>query len=165
MTAMDYMLGQGDYPLKGLIVTAANPAVTNPNTRKVEAALGSLDLLVVNDLFLTKTAGLAHYILPAASFLERSEIHIDTKYQRVYLTHQVAHIPGIKDEYTLWRDLAHRLGFGERYFSWENETQVNRYILEPSGIGLDQLQAHPEGIQYKPLTFKKHLSRPLPTAS
>ncbi len=165
MTAMDYMLGHGDYPLKGLIVTAANPAVTNPNTAKVEAALGSLDLLVVNDLFFTKTAALAHYILPAASFLERSEIHINTKYQRVYLTNKVAHIPGVEDEYMLWHDLAHRLGFGERYFPWGNETQINQYILEPSSIGLDQLQAHPEGVQYRPLTFKKHLSYPLPTAS
>ena len=128
MTAMDYMLGHGDYPLKGLIVTAANPAVTNPNTAKVEAALGSLDLLVVNDLFFTKTAALAHYILPAASFLERSEIHIDTKYQRVYLTNKVVDIPGVADEYMLWHDLAHRLGFGERYFPWGNETQVNQYI-------------------------------------
>ena len=165
MTAMDYMLGKGDYPLKGLIVTAANPAVTNPNTRKVEEALGALDLLVVNDLFLTKTAGLAHYILPAASFLERSEIHIDTKFQRVYLTNKVVDIPGIKDEYKLWHDLAHRLGFGERYFPWENETQVNRYILEPSGIPIEQLQAHPEGVQYSPLVFNKHLSQPLPTGS
>lgn len=165
MTAMDYMLGKGEYPLKGLIVTAANPAVTNPNSTKVEAALGALDLLVVNDLFLTKTAALAHYILPAASFLERSEIHTDPKYQRVYLTSKVAEIPGVKDEYMLWHDLAHHLGFGERYFPWENENQVNQYILEPSHIRLEQLQAHPEGIQYKPLTFQKHLSRPLPTAS
>ena len=165
MTAMDYMLGNGDYPLKGLIVTAANPAVTNPNIGKVEKALGSLDLLVVNDLFMTKTAELAHYILPAASFLERSEIHIEPKYQRVYLTNKVAEIPGIMDEYTLWHNLAHNLGFGDRYFPWENETQVNQYILEPSHIKLEQLRAHPEGIQYGPLTSQKHLSRPLPTAS
>ena len=165
MTAMDYISGNGDYPLRGLVVTAANPAVTNPNTRKVEEALASLDLLVVNDLFLTKTARLAHYVLPAASFLERSEIHIDPKYQRVYLTRKVAEIPGIEDEYMLWHDLAHLLGFGKRYFPWENETQVNRYILEASSIRLEQLMAHPEGIQYKPLTFRKHLSRPLPTAS
>jgi len=49
ITAMDYMLGKGAYPLKGLILAGANPAVTNPNTRKVEKALASLDLLVVND--------------------------------------------------------------------------------------------------------------------
>ncbi len=165
MTAMDYMLGNGDYPMKGLIVTGANPAVTNPNTQKVEEALGCLDLLVVNELFMTGTARLSDYILPATTFLERSEIHIDPKYQRVYLTNKVVDIPGIKDDYMLWHDLAHRLGFGENYFPWENETVVNRYILEPSGIGLEQLREHPEGIQYKPLTFKKHLSRPLPTSS
>jgi len=165
MTAMDAMLGHGKYPLKGLILTGANPAVTNPNTTKVESALKRLDLLVVNDLFMTKTAQLAHYILPAATFLERSEVHIDPKYQRVYLTRKVAQIPGIEDEYTLWRDLAFRLGFGERYFPWEDETRVNAHILEPSGISLEELQNHPEGIQYRPLTFKKHLSRPLPTPS
>ncbi|MEN8246971.1 MAG: molybdopterin-dependent oxidoreductase [Thermodesulfobacteriota bacterium] len=165
MTAMDYMLGREEYPLKGLIVTAANPAVTNPNTGKVEEALKALDLLVVNDLFMTRTARLAHYVLPAASFLERSEIHIDPKYQRVFLTQKVVEDPGIKDEYMLWHDLAWRLGFGERYFPWDTENQVNAYILEPSGITLKDLEAHPEGIQYSPLKYQKHLSRPLPTPS
>ncbi len=165
MTAMDFMLGNGDYPLKGLIVTAANPAVTNPNTEKVEKALGSLDLLVVNELFMTRTAQLADYILPAATFLERSEIHTDPKFQRVYLTSKVAEIPGIKDEYMLWHDLAHRLGFGETYFPWENEDQVNHFIMEPSGITVEQLREHPQGIAYLPLTFQKYLSRPLPTGS
>ncbi len=165
MTAMDYMLGRGDYPLDGLIVTGANPAVTSPNTTKVEQALDALGLLVVNDLFLTRTARLADYVLPAASFLERSEIHIDIKHQRVYLTEKVAHLPGVMDEYTLWHDLAHRLGFGQDYFSWENEDQVNRYLLEPSGITIEQLQARPEGLPYKPLTYGKHRFRPLPTPS
>lgn len=165
MTAMDYMLCRGEYPLKGLIVTAANPAVTNPNTRKVEEAMSCLDLLVVNDLFMTRTARLAHYILPAASYLERSEVHVNHKHQRVYLTARVAQISGVCDEYLLWKDLARRLGFGERYFPWENETEVNRYILEPSGIGLEALRAHPEGIQYKPMRYRKYRTRPLPTPS
>lgn len=165
MTAMDFMLGRGEYPLKGLVVTAANPAVTNPNTQKVEEAFSCLDLLVVHDLFMTRTARLAHYILPAATYLERSEIHINHKYQRVYLTTRVAEIPEVTDAYRLWKDLARRLGFGERYFPWENETEVNRYILEPSGIGLETLQAHPEGIVYKPRRYRKYQTRPLPTPS
>lgn len=165
MTAMEYMLGYGAYPLRGMLITGANPAVTNPNTRKVEAALSSLDLLVVNDLFLTPTAKLAHYVLPAASFLERSEVHFNMKYQRVYLTRKVAEVPGIMDEYTLWRELALRLGFGERYFPWKTEEEVNRYILEPTGIDMAQLAARPEGIQYAPIRYKKHEFRPLPTPS
>ena len=165
MTAMDYMLGNGEYALKGLIISAANPAVTNPNTRKVQEALSNLDLLVVNDLFLTKTAQLAHYVLPGASFLERSEIHFHPKHQMVTLTQKVAEIADVKDDYQLWHDLAHRLGFGEKYFPWQNEEEVMRWILEPSGISLEELRKHPEGFVYKPVQYKKYKTRPLPTPS
>jgi anaerobic selenocysteine-containing dehydrogenase len=165
MTAMDYMLGNGEYPLKGIIMTAANPAINNPNTTKVVRALSSLELLVVNDLFLTETAQLAHYVLPAASFLERSELHFHPKYQMVALTSKVAQIAGVHDEYSLWHDLAHRLGFGKEYFPWENEEQVTRWILEPTGISLEALQKHPEGIVYKPVRYKKYEAQPFPTRS
>jgi anaerobic selenocysteine-containing dehydrogenase len=114
---------------------------------------------------MTPTARLAHYVLPAASYLERSEIHINHKHQRVFLTTKAAEIPGVCDEYQLWKDLAWRLGFGETYFPWETETEVNRHILEPSGISLKALQARPEGIQYKPLCFRKYQFQPLPTPS
>ncbi len=165
MTAMDYMLGDGDYRLRGLVMTAANPAVTNPNTAKVERALSGLDLLVVNDFFMTPTARLAHYILPAATFLERSELHCHIKYQLVTLARRVLEVPGIRDEYMLWHDLAHRLGFGRQYFPWESEEEVTRWILEPTGISLEDLAAHPEGIVYKPVRYLKYRQRPLPTPS
>jgi anaerobic selenocysteine-containing dehydrogenase len=165
MTAMDYMLGNGEYPLKGLIMTAANPAINNPNSKKVRQALSSLELLVVNDLFLTETAELAHYVLPAATFLERSELHFHPKYQMVALSSKVAEVSGVHDEYALWHDLAHRLGFGQEYFPWANEEQVNRWILEPTGISLEELQKHPEGIVYKPVRYKKYETQPFPTRS
>ena len=165
MTAMDYMLGNGEYPLKGIIMTAANPAINNPNTRKVVQALSSLELLVVNDLFLTETAQLAHYVLPAASFLERSELHFHPKYQMVALSTKVAEVEGVHDEYSLWHDLAHRLGFGDEYFPWENEEEVNRWILEPTGISLEELKKHPEGIVYKPVRYKKYIDQRFPTRS
>jgi anaerobic selenocysteine-containing dehydrogenase len=165
MTAMDFALGKGEYPLKGLLITGANPAVTNPNTAKVEKALKNLELLVVNDFFLTPTAEFAHYVLPAATFLERSELHFYPKYQMVNLTQKVAEISGVKNDYLLWHDLAHRLGFGEKYFPWETEEDVMRWMLEPSGISLEDLQKHPQGLVYKPVEYKKYKNRPLPTPS
>ena len=122
-------------------------------------------LLVVNDLFLTATAKLAHYVFPAASFLERSELHYHPKYHLVTLTRKIAEIPGVYDEYSLWRDLAHRLGIGDQYFPWKNEAEVNQWILEPTGISLEELQKHPEGIVYKPLRHKKYETQPFPTPS
>ena len=164
MMAMDYILGKGEYPLKGILMTAANPALTNPNSRKVVKALSQLDLLVATDLFLTETAKMAHYIFPAASFLERSELHFHPKYHLVTLTRKVVEIPGVQDEYAFWRDMAHRVGIGE-YFPWKDEEEVNRWILEPTDITLEQLRRHPDGIVYKPVRYKKHETQPFPTPS
>lgn len=165
MTAMDYMLGKGDYPLKGLLIAAANPAVTNPNTAKVEKALKQLELLVVTDFYITKTARLAHYILPAATFLEREELHLFHKYQVVNLTQAVATVDGVLDEYRIWRELALRMGFGEKYFPWKNESEVNQWLLEPMGITPDFLKEHPRGFVYKPINYQKHLTENFPTPS
>jgi len=165
MKAVEAMLGKGSYPLRALIVAGANPANTNPNAAKVEQALTGLDLLVVRDLFLTETAALADYVLPAASFIERSELHIYAHYQWVSLSRRVLQIPGVLDEYAFWRDLAHRLGFGERYFPWQTEEEVNRWLLEPTGIAPEQLETHPEGMQYKPIRFGKYQKQPLASLS
>ncbi len=154
MMGIDTILTGKPYPLRAMIITAANPVMTNPNTRKVRDALGSLNLLVVRDLYLTETAKLAHYVLPAASFLERTELHTHRMYQVVTLTRKILSFPGCQDEYQFWHDLAHRLGFGH-YFPWEDETALNRWILEPTGISLEELEAHPEGIKYKPIRYKK----------
>jgi len=159
------MLGEGDYPLKGLVMAAANPAVTNPNTRKVEKALSRLELLVVNDFFLTPTARLAHYVLPGATFLEREELHFYPNRQMVNIARKIAEVKGVPPEYRMWRDLAHRLGFGEKYFPWESEEAVNRWILEPTGISPEFLKKHPRGYVYKPIRYRKHLVESLPTAT
>ena len=165
ITAIDYILGKGDYPLRGLIVTAGNPVNTNANSQKVYNAFKSLDLLVVHDLFITETAKLAHYILPAASFLERSEIHYYTNFQTIALSTKILNFPNVTDEYTFFHDLAYKLGFGDRYFPWKNEEEVNRWILEPAKITIEELKKHPEGIQYKPFSYNKYKKKPLPTPS
>ena len=165
MTAIDYMLGKGDYPLKGLLVTAGNPVNTNANSKRVYEAFKNLELLVVHDLFMTETAKLAHYILPAASFLERSEIHYYDNLQTISLSTKVLEFPSVTDEYTFFHDLAHRLGFGNKYFPWKNEEEVNRWILEPTSITIEELKKHPEGVQYKPFRYIKYKTTPLPTPS
>jgi anaerobic selenocysteine-containing dehydrogenase len=147
MTAIEAILRDDPYPLRAMIVTGANPASTNPNSSRVLQALESLDLLVVRDLFMTETAAVADYVLPAASFLERTELHAHAKHQIVSVTREVVSWPGVQGEYDFWHDLAVRLGIGE-YFPWEDETALNRWLLEPTGITLEELEAHPEGVRY-----------------
>jgi len=58
--------------LSALYIMGENPLVDFPDTKFVEEALGSLDFLVVQDLFRTRTASMADVVLPAASFAEKS---------------------------------------------------------------------------------------------
>ncbi len=164
MTAMDTILSGRPYPLKAMLLTAANPAMTNPNSEKVRRALGALELFVVRDLFLTETARLAHYVLPAASFLERSELHVHPMFQVVTLSRKLLCFPGVQDEYQFWRDLAHRLGAGS-YFPWKDEEELTRWLLEPTGLTLEQVAGHPEGYPFKPIRYEKWREQPLDTPS
>lgn len=164
MTAMDTILSDRPYPLKALLLTGANPAMTNPNTEKVRRALAALELLVVRDLFLTETAQLAHYVLPAASFLERSELHVHAMFQVVTLTKKLLSFPGVQDEYQFWHDLARRLGAGE-FFPWKDEEELTRWLLEPTGVSLEQLAGHPQGYPYRSIRYEKWREAPLHTPS
>ena len=166
LPGIDHMLGQGASPIKGLIFSGTNPVLTNPNAEKVARAFSNLDLLVARDLFLTQSAKLAHYIIPAASFLERSELHFYPDIQKVALSRKVLEVEGVWDEYTFWHDLAHRLGFGETYFPWEDEAAVNEWILEPTGISLEDLISKPEGVIYAvEFERRKYKTHPFPTPS
>lgn len=60
-----------DGEFKGLYCQGEDIAQSDPNTQHVEAALASMECLVVQDIFLNETAKFAHVFLPGASFLEK----------------------------------------------------------------------------------------------
>jgi anaerobic selenocysteine-containing dehydrogenase len=61
----------GEGQLKALFVLAGNPVLSSPNGRRLDAALGTLDLMVSIDIYRNETARRAHYILPPAGPLEK----------------------------------------------------------------------------------------------
>jgi formate dehydrogenase major subunit len=63
--------------INAALIFAENPAVTNPNVKLVMAALSTLQLLVVSDLFESETTWFADVVLPAASFAEKEGTKTD----------------------------------------------------------------------------------------
>lgn len=57
--------------LKALWIIGEDVVQTDPNSAHVEAAIKSLDFLVIQEIFLSETAKLADVILPGTSFLEK----------------------------------------------------------------------------------------------
>ncbi|MCF8044050.1 MAG: molybdopterin-dependent oxidoreductase, partial [Desulfarculaceae bacterium] len=56
--------------LRAVLVSACNPLRSYPDTAAYERAFSELDLLVVNDIVMSETARLAHYVLPCRTFYE-----------------------------------------------------------------------------------------------
>jgi anaerobic selenocysteine-containing dehydrogenase len=61
-----------DHPkrLRAVLVSSCNPLRAYPDTTAYEAAFHKLDLLVVNDMVMSETARLAHYVLPCRTYYE-----------------------------------------------------------------------------------------------
>ena len=74
--------------VRALYIVGENPAVSEANFTRVRNALRKLDLLVVQDIFMTRTARYAHYILPASSFCEKSGSYMNSE-RRIQWSHEV----------------------------------------------------------------------------
>jgi len=151
---MDQVLSSDPYPFKGLVMTAANPVLTNANTGKVEAALEALDLLVVKDLFLTETAKMADYVLPAASYLEREEVFCNSGKQAAFITGKYID-NGLQTEYEMFKGLAERMGAGD-YFPWADDHELTEWLLEPTGYTVADLKTNPSGFIFGEYEYEKH---------
>jgi len=88
LTIVEAMHAASEGQLRAVYVMGENPMMTDPNTNHVEKALRSLDLLVVQDIFPSETALLAHVILPASSSLEKDGSFTNTE-RRVQLINPV----------------------------------------------------------------------------
>ena len=70
----DEITTPGPGQLRALFVFAGNPVLSVPNSTALDAALGTLDLMVSLDLYVNETNRHADYILPGTTFLERDDM-------------------------------------------------------------------------------------------
>ncbi len=147
----DAILTGKPYPVKALIVQAGNPALTLPNTNRAQWALRNLDLMVVMDLFMTDTAKLADIVLPAANSLEESVLRDRGSFPpSLSLTQKVIEAQGeCWPDWKFWTELGKRMGYKE-YFPWSTADEFFEYLCKPTGITLQQMKEHPQGIGVEP---------------
>ncbi|MCC7100339.1 MAG: formate dehydrogenase subunit alpha [Rubrivivax sp.] len=79
--------------VKGMFIMGENPAMSDPNAQHAREALASLEMLVVQDIFLTETAALADVVLPASAFAEKTGTFTNTD-RTVQLGRQALTLPG-----------------------------------------------------------------------
>ena len=158
MDLPEAILEQKPYPVKAMLVNGSNMAVAWPDSDKFAEALKKLDLLVVMDLFMTQTAKLAHFVLPASANPERLGIAMNYGLtggiSYCLLNRKIIDAPGeCWPDWKYFAELGKRMGHGQ-YFPWKNDEEVVDYLLQPSGITRQQLtEEHPEGMWFGKRAF------------
>jgi len=113
------------YEVKGWFMTRHNPLVTVADPIKMRQALNKLDLIVVNDVYVSDTAMMADVILPEATYLERDEgiLDVSSKAPAYMMRNKVVDsINNTLSTAQIFRILASKLNVGSKY-KWENMTQ------------------------------------------
>jgi formate dehydrogenase major subunit len=119
LTVVEIMAAALEGRIKGMFMMGENPFLSDPNVNKVRKALGRLEFLAVQDIFLTETAEFADVILPASSCLEKLGTYTNTD-RRVQIGRPVLKPPGeARLDWQVLCDLATRLGYPMAYTSPE----------------------------------------------
>jgi len=153
--------------LRALWVQGEDLAQSDPNQSHVLAALERLELLVVQELFLTDTARRAHVVFPAAGVLEQSGTFTNAE-RRVQRVRPALAPPGeARPDWQIIQSAAQALGLAWRY---RDPGEVLDEIARAApasfgGLALDRLDG--DGIQWPcpsldhPGTPRLHVERPL----
>jgi len=128
--------------IKAMYIMGENPAMSDPDQTHAREALANLDILVVQDIFMTETAAFADVILPASAFPEKDGSFTNTD-RRVQMGRQAVMPPGdARQDWWIIQEIANRMGQEWRY-SHPRDIFGEMRMVMPSltGITWDRLAA------------------------
>ena len=135
--------------LTTLYVVGENPAQSEADQHRTIRLLKGLDHLVVQDMFLTKTAELADVVLPASAAWCEAEGTVTSSERRVQRVRKALDPPGdARDDGEIIMELARRLGYEWHYQSAQDVWDELRELSEwHRGMSYARLEAL-DGLQW-----------------
>jgi formate dehydrogenase alpha subunit len=148
-----------DGKLKAMYIIGENPLVSDADLNHVEKSLGRLDFLVVQDIFLTETARLAHVVLPSACFAEKDGTFSNTE-RRVQRVRKAVEPPGqAREDWKIIGDIAGRMGYSMAYAdSRQIMDEIRRVTPSYAGISYERIES--AGIHW-PCPNEEHPGTPI----
>ncbi len=146
--------------LHGMFIMGENPMLSDPDQGHARKVLEGLELLVVQDIFLTETALLADIVLPAACYAEKEGTFTNTE-RRVQRVRKAVEPPGrARADWEIICDIARRAGYPGMSYAGPAEVMDEIAALTPiyGGITFDRLGPH--GLQW-PCPNKSHPGTPI----
>ena len=145
--------------IKALYVIGENPLVSDADLNHAEKSLRALDFLVVQDIFLTETARLAHVVLPSACFAEKEGTFSNTE-RRVQRVRKAVEPPGeAREDWRIVCEIAGRMGYPMTYEGPQAiMDEIRRVTPSYAGIRYDRIER--EGLHW-PCPNEEHPGTPV----
>ncbi len=145
-----------DGDLKALYVLGENPAQSEADSGRAVRCLESLDFMVAQDMFLTKTAELADVVLPAAAGWAETEGTVTSSERRTQRVRRAVEPPGeAKDDIEILALVAQHMGHDwpvrSAYEVWEEVRSVS-----PMHAGMSYERLEKEGGLQWPCPSEDH---------
>nr|WP_319948653.1 formate dehydrogenase subunit alpha [uncultured Shimia sp.] len=137
--------------IKGMYIQGENPAMSDPDVDHARDAFAKLDLMIVQDIFLTETANFADIILPASALYEKNGTVSNTNRQVQRVRPAVTPPGDAREDWKITVELAQRIGLDWAYEDVSqvfDEMKINMKSL--NNITWDRLKT--ETITYPSLT-------------
>jgi formate dehydrogenase major subunit/formate dehydrogenase alpha subunit len=159
MKATEMIPAAHDGRLKALYVIGENPMVADPDLNHAEDCLEHLDLMVVQDLFMTETARKADVVLPSRCFAEKDGTFSNTE-RRVQRVRKAVEAPGEAwDDWKIVAELSGRMGYPMDYADSEAIFEEIRQVT-PSYAGITYHRIEMEGLHW-PCLNEEHPGTPV----
>ena len=141
LTVVEIMNAAKRREIRGMYIMGENPAMSDPDVDHAREALASLDLLVVQDIFLTETAYLADVVLAATAWPEKVGTVTNTD-RMVQLGRKAIEPPGdAREDFWLLTEMGRRLGLDWTYEHPRDVFQEMRTCMDSiAGITWERLE-------------------------
>jgi anaerobic selenocysteine-containing dehydrogenase len=167
----------GPGKIRAMVVTAGNPVVSIANGTALAEAMRELECTVVIDLYMSETAALADYVLPAATWLEREDfpvfhVNLSTEPYSQWTDAVIPKLGECKEEWEIFTLLGDAMGltylanpaahwlrrglklFGREFSPrWIIDGMIrtgpmgDKYLPWSNGWNVERLREHPHGVK------------------
>ena len=146
--------------IKAVYLVGENPLISEPDAGHVRQTFMNLDLLVVQDIFMSETAQLADVVLPAASFAEKDGTFTNTERRVQRVRKAVEPVGNCRDDWWITCQLAQRMG--GKGFDYTESVQIMEEIAQvtPSYGGISFTRVEDGGLQW-PCPTEEHPGTPI----
>ena len=134
LTLVEMMNAAHAGDLKVLYIHGEDPVLSDADIKHTKEALANLDMLIVQDLFMTDTAECADVVLPAAGWGEQEGTFTNGE-RRVQCLHKAQEPPeGARLDWKIMEEIAVRMGVPREKFHYESAEEIFEEIRECAPI-------------------------------